>query len=249
MMTLKEKETKSCSFIAKFHECMPSGKIHLHAMVRYLQEMATNHADDLGCGYYDLQKTDCYWVLSNIKIRILDLPRYNSEFLITTWPSGLTKLLAEREFVVSDPYGKDLLLASSQWLIMNRVNNRPVNIIGLNLNLPQTHKKVFTTNLSRLKAGSAGGTPSGIKVPYSSLDVNGHVNNTEYIRWAVDAVCHSNGRFPDVRELQFTYLSEVYLEDELDILMSAREDGDGGFDILGNNSSQDKPAFLAQIML
>ena len=248
-MVEKAKEIKIGTFTAKFHECMPDGKLHLHAMIRYLQEMATGHADDLGCGYYDLKEINCYWVLSNIKVRISDLPRYNSEFRIQTWPSGLTKLLAEREFIVSNPKGETLLLASSQWLIMSADNNRPVNLMELKLNLPEKDEKVFKTKLNRLKARTPPTTSSKVTVPYSSLDVNGHVNNTEYIRWAVDAVCRQNGRFPDVKRLQFTYLSEVYLSDELEILLGKTDEQNSSLDIMGKNITTGKPAFLSKLTI
>ena len=243
------KAVKSNEFTAKFHECMPNGKLHLHAMSRYLQEMATGHADDLGCGYYDLIKTNCYWVLSNIKVAISKLPRYNEVFFIKTWPSGLTKLLAEREFIVSNNKGETLLLASSQWLIMNGDNNRPVNLLEKKLNLPDESEKVFSKRLNRLKAFTSPETSSRLTVPFSSLDVNGHVNNTAYIRWAVDAVCRQYGRFPDIKAFQFTYLSEVYLADELEILFGEKNEQNGTLEILGKNKSTGKSAFLSMMMI
>ncbi len=246
-----ENPIKSSFFTAQFYESTPEGNIHLYALAQYLQEIATRHADELGCGFYDLEKMGCFWVLSNIRIRIVNFPRYNRAFQITTWPSGRTKLLVEREFIASDEKGIGLLAASSQWLILDTGTNRPKNIHAMNMKLPQKDEKVFKRNLTRLKMET---TPAGkpsmvIKVPFSSLDVNGHVNHTEYIRWAFDALCETLGVSPVVRELQFTFVSEVFLADELALFVQAVPDRKSCFSVIGKNQLNDKPAFLARIEL
>ena len=132
---------------------------------------------------------------------------------------------------------------------MRSDNNRPVNLMEMKLKLPKKDEKVFKTKLNRLKASTPSAASSRVIVPYSSLDVNGHVNNTEYIRWAVDAVCRENGRFPDVLRLQFTYLSEVHLADELEIRLGTAGEHKDCIEIMGNNRSKEKTAFLSRITI
>lgn len=250
----EDKTVITGSFTPKFHECRPGGEIHLHALVRYLQEMATHHADILGCGFYDLIKRDCYWVLSNIRIKFCDLPRYQSQFSIKTWPSGLNRLLAEREFVAYDPTGKELIRASSEWLVMQAKNNRPVNLLDLNLHLPQKHDKVFTGALKRLKTvsrkrsegPSTGSAILKMTVPYSALDVNGHVNNAQYVKWTIDAVRHLSADPLRVADLQLTYLSEVFEKNKIEIYPSA-DSKKNNLILSGINRSTGKTAFNAAI--
>ncbi len=262
-----EKTVIAGTFEPKFHECRPGGEIYLHALVRYLQEMATHHADILGCGFYDLIRRDGYWVLSNIRIKVSDLPRYQCRFTIKTWPSRLSRLLAEREFIVCDSAGKELVRASSEWLVMHAKSNRPVNLLALDLNLPQKPEKVFNSALKRLKAvptGHSTGHPTDLPtghstepstdrailrltVPYSALDVNGHVNNAQYVKWTMDAIHNWAVHLLTVADLQITYLSEVFEKNEIEICL-ASDNRKNHLVISGINRSTGKTAFNAAVV-
>ncbi len=242
------KKSLSHSFTAKFHECRPDGKIHFHAIVRCLQEMAVAHAEVLGCGSDVLKKSGHYWILSNIKLAAYDLPAYTDEFSIRTWPSGKNRLIARREFIVSRPDGKELLAASSEWLIMNMKSRRPVKLTELDLNIPESDQKVFRSGLNRLKPLTSGKPVFLFPVPYSSLDANGHVNNTEYVRWTVDTLHLASDKALFIKTLQMTYLSEVFEKDDVQLVI-ADDPEKGACRIMGKNLSSDKPAFMAHITL
>lgn len=215
-------------------------------MVRYLQEMAVAHAEALGCGGNVLKESGHYWVLSNIKIAMDDLPAYSDEFVITTWPSEKNRLIAQREFIVCRPDGKKLLGASSEWLIMNIKTRRPVKLTGLALNIPESDQKVFSNGVTRLKPVMSGKPVLTFPVLFSSLDANAHVNNTEYVRWAVDALRLAWDRTPGIKTLQITYLSEVFEKDNVRIVI-ADDPAIGTCGIMGINLSTEKPAFMAHI--
>jgi hypothetical protein len=58
----------------------------------------------------------------------------------------------------------------------------------LDLRLPPSAPKVLSTALARLHPAPAYTPSYTVSVPFSSLDFNGHVNNTEYVRWALDGL-------------------------------------------------------------
>jgi acyl-ACP thioesterase len=49
------------------------------------------------------------------------------------------------------------------------------------------------------------------RVMISDLDVNNHVNNTEYVRWITDCLENGDGTSPSLRSLQINYLEEAKL--------------------------------------
>jgi medium-chain acyl-[acyl-carrier-protein] hydrolase len=238
----------SREYAVKFHECRPDGKIHFYIMMRNLQEMAVAHADVLGCGADVLNKSGHYWVLSNIRLAAHNLPAYSEAFIIKTWPSGKNRLIAEREFIVSEPDGKKLLVATSEWLIMNTKNRRPVKLTGLDLDIPESDQKVFGDGIKRLKPVSSGKPILQFPVLHSSLDANGHVNNTEYVRWAIDALHLSSGTAPCIKTLQMTYLSEVFEKNEVQLAVTGNP-AEGVCGIMGKNISTGKPAFISKVTL
>ena len=145
---MKVREEK---FTVKTYECQPDGNIKMAFLMLYLQEVAAQHAEQLGFGFARLNKINSHWVLSNFRIEINRLPKWNNEITIKTWPSGHTRLIATREFVGSDQNGFELFRAGSQWMILDKDSSRPKNLLRLDLDLPNTGLKALSGKLERLE--------------------------------------------------------------------------------------------------
>lgn len=231
-------------FIVRTYECQSNGNIKICALMQYLQEIASVHADELGFGNTWLDEINGYWVLSNIRVEINLLPKWNDEVIIRTWPSGNTRLIATREFVGKEGDGRELFRASSEWTILNKDTNRPKNLSGLNMNSLAVGPKVIEKEIERLKPIDDYAQVEQVWVPYSSIDLNGHVNNTEYVRWGIDAIRAKFQFEGDIRSLQVTYLAEVFMDDKLDMLVSAGSNR--LFYVLGRKSDEANNVFLME---
>jgi acyl-ACP thioesterase len=154
-------------------------------------------------------------------------------------------LIATREFIGRDGYGCELFRARSEWLILDKQNNRAKNIFHLDLGLPKTGPKVISGELKRLDLRNDYIEVERVRVPFGSIDLNGHVNNTEYVRWGIDALRRKFELRGIIRSLQATYLSEVFEGDELDILVSSDETGH--FNILGRRLGGGGNVFIMEI--
>jgi acyl-ACP thioesterase len=208
-------------FIVEAFDCRPDGLIKPNALLQYLQEAAARHAEQLGVGFADLEQWDCFWVLVNLRIEMTGTPRWRDSLTIRTWPSGCTRLLAAREFVGEGADGRELFRASSEWMILDKHGSRPRNLSRMDLNLPPAGRKVLGTELRRLQRTATPYTSAGtISVPFSALDFNGHVNNTEYVRWAFDGLHRRLGRVPPIRAVQVTYTAEVFEGDDIEVLVA-----------------------------
>jgi acyl-ACP thioesterase len=214
--------------------------------MQYLQEISSVHAEKLGFGKQWLSEINGYWVLSNIRMEINLLPKWNDKVVIRTWPSGNTRLIATREFVGKAGDGQELFRAGSEWMILKRDTNRPKNLSRLNMNLLAVGPKVIEKEIERLKPTDDYTYVEQISVPYSSIDLNGHVNNTEYVRWGIDAVRANYSLEGNIRSLQATFLAEVFLGDKLDLLVSAG--GNRLFYVLGRQSDTNKNVFVMEVL-
>lgn len=206
------------TFTVKTYECGADGNVKIASLMQHLQEVAAVHAERLGFGNSWLNGLNSYWVLSNLRLEIAGFARWNDQVTIRTWPSGCDRLTATREFVGGNGAGRELFRAGSEWMVLDRQSGRPKNLLRLDLNLPQAGPKDTVGKLERLKPRDDYGEVEKIRVPYSSIDVNGHVNNTEYVRWGIDALKRAFEFKGSVRSLQISYLSEVFEGDELDLL-------------------------------
>ena len=218
----------------------------MFSLMQYLQEIAAGHAEELGFGFAGMSEMDAYWVLSNIRIEIARLPRRDEQVTIRTWPSGYTRTVATREFIGKNLNGDEMFRAGSEWMVLNKKTNRLKNLFRLDLDLPKTGQKALPGELRRLERREGYRAVERVRVPYSSIDLNGHVNNTEYVRWGVDAMRRAFKLVGDIRSLQATYLSEVFEGDEVDIAVSSNEKG--RLHVLGSKPGGDNTVYLMEVV-
>jgi len=221
-------------FIVEAFDCRPDGYLKPNALMQYLQEAAARHARDLGVGFADLDRQDCFWVLANVRIEMTATPRWGDCLIVRTWPSGFSRLVATREFIGEDADGRELFRAASEWMILDKHSSRPKNLSRLDLHLPSAGPRALGTALSRLRPAAAYTPAATLWVPFSALDFNGHVNNTEYVRWALDGLCRRLGHCPLPHSTQATYLAEVFAGDQIEVLVA---DGERPIRILERRSA------------
>ncbi|HCO96731.1 MAG TPA: hypothetical protein DIU00_22800 [Phycisphaerales bacterium] len=238
-------EVKEDKFRIRTYECGVDGSVKIFSLMQYLQEIAALHAGQLGLGFNRLSEMNGYWVLSNIRIEISRLPGRDDEITLRTWPSGYSRTIATREFVGKDQNGSELFRAGSEWMVLNKKTNRLRNLFRLDLNLPKTGVKALPEELKRLEPNGDYREVEVVRVPRSSIDLNGHVNNTEYVRWGIDTLSRTFKLEENLRSVQATYLSEVFEGDELDLLVSS---GSGGqFGVLGRKPGTETNVFLMEV--
>ena len=233
-------------FRVRTFECQADGSISIFSLMQYLQEAAAGHAEELGFGFARLNELGGYWVLSNIRVEIDGLPRRNDQVTIRTWPSGHTRTVATREFVGTDADGREMFRAGSEWMVVNKQTNRLKNLVRLDLGLPGAEQKALPGELRRLERRQDYRPVDRLRVPHSSIDLNGHVNNTEYVRWGFDALSRAVKLDSHIRCVQATYLSEVFEADEVDIAVAS--DGNAKFHVLASKSGEDDAVYLMEVV-
>jgi medium-chain acyl-[acyl-carrier-protein] hydrolase len=238
-------EVKEEKFWIRTYECGVNGKIKIFSLMQYMQEIAALHAEQLGLGFERLNEMGGYWVLSNIRIEISGLPGHNDQVTLKTWPSGFSRTIATREFVGKDQNGSELFCAGSEWMVINKQTNRLKNLFKLDLSLPKTGVKALPDKLKRLEPMNEYNQVGQVLVPRSSIDLNGHVNNTEYVRWGIDALSRTSKLNENICSMQATYLSEVFEGDELDLLVSSGTNE--RFGVLGRKSGTETNVFLMEV--
>ena len=155
-------------------------------------------------------------------------------------------MFATRQFVGTDNDGNELFCAVSEWMILDRDKNRPQNIKELSLGIPVVHEHVFVNPPRRLKPSGHWVKCAVKEVPFSAMDMNGHVNNTEYIRWAFDAVRKADIILDSLSMIQVTFLSEVF---ENDYIVFSVPDPPltAALRIYGQLEKTDNPVFVTEI--
>ncbi len=213
------------TFRARFYEVGPDGCITIQALTNYFQEAAGNHAAELGVGMQHLFEKGQSWVLSRFFIQMHQFPQWKQPVTIDTWPAGTERMFALRHFRLRS--GEiEIGFGSSAWLLIDLARRRPLRpdfvrdfdepgpVIGLAEKLP-----------GKVEPPAASTRERAFTVRTSDLDMNQHVNNVNYIDWALETVPPETRRDGRLRTLQIEFLAECYEGEQ--VVSKCAVDGDG----------------------
>jgi len=198
----------------KVSHCSPNGLLLPHVLAQLCQDIASDHADSLGFGVERLKERNQIWALVLFRLEITRQPRYGMQLELETWPSGASRLRASREFRMMDSAGNTFLLGSSDWMVLDAQSRKPQSLGDLHMSPHLRPQRLLGDKLPRHKAEGDGRELARIRIPVSALDANGHVNNTEYVRYSYDAL-YAHGYKGAMRGLSMAFHSEAFLDDEL----------------------------------
>ena len=162
------------------YEMGPDGRVNLHSLFNYMQDIASDHAVTLGYGRNDLLKQNHFWVLSRMYARLASWPVWNETVIVRTWPNGVDKLFAMRNYELMYKDGRKIGSASSSWLIIDRTTKRiqrPDEFLH-----KSSHENQYVAssvrNPEKLRESVGNGQYSHLfSVKINDLDINLHTNN------------------------------------------------------------------------
>jgi acyl-ACP thioesterase len=212
------------SMLVRSYDVGNTGVLKPQGIFQFFQEAAANHATHLGVGYDELQTLGLFWALSRVKVEIVKLPAWGDEITLTTWPKGVDRLFALRDFRMSDREGHAMVRGTSCWLLVDIEKMRPRRIETIPRSFPLNDKEhALQESLDKIPIPAALHVRYERKVMTSDLDVNNHVNNTEYVRWITDCLEIGDGAASSIRSLQINYLEEAKLGETM-VFSLGRED-------------------------
>lgn len=207
------------------YETGPDGKLNLYSLFNYFQDIASEHAVKLGYGRDDLLEHNNFWVLSRIYAETGELPAWGDRVKVTTWPRGVDKLFALRDYDVRDCEGKLLCSATSSWLIIDKTSRkikRPDNILS-SFKAESEFLNPLPRNANKLDPVDGESViTSRFRVRVSDLDINLHTNNVRYLKWVIDTLSPGFiiNNIPVFTEIN--YLAESRFDDEILIRKSEK---------------------------
>jgi acyl-ACP thioesterase len=204
----------------------PAGTASVPALATYFQEAAGRHAAALGVSMQDLLAEGQAWVLARFRMEVERLPRWDDEIRLETWPSGLDRLFATREFIVQDAEGP-VAQGTSAWLVIDTERRRP-------LRPPPALHEMETPDRPPPLAGHDEDLPAPSRIDrertfavrYHDLDLNRHVNNVRYLEWVLETL---PADVLDERRCvgcALTFEAEATLGDPVRATAELREEGD-----------------------
>jgi acyl-ACP thioesterase len=219
------KKIWSEEYIINWYDTDLNGQLKMSALANYLQESAWRHANHLGFGYEDTRKRNEFWVIVSLMIKMTGAPEWGQTITVETWPKGIDRLFAFRDFKIMDAGGAVIGAATSTWMILDQDTRRPksVDIVKPVLHMASNHDGLEGHPPLLMPLQEI--THSEVRqVRFSEVDQHGHVNNIRYIDWCLDALSPEWHRVHRITGMVINYLSELRADETLQIATGPEED-------------------------
>ena len=196
-------------------------RLRTSELFKLLQEASIRHTEELGMGRDKTLDKGILWVLLLQTAEITRMPEYDEQIVLKSWPGKTMHLLFPRYYRMETAAGEHLLSASALWGLVDQNTRKMVFperygveiegvVTGEEIAMPSAPKRLECTE-SR-----------AFTVPYSYVDLNGHMNNARLLDLAEDRM-PADLRGGRVRQIEVEYGGEVRMGDEL--LLRTRREG------------------------
>ncbi len=171
---------KTCDFDA-FKHLKPT------ALLYHLQDISTRHFESV-IGKRD----EGFWVIVAWDIEVYTLKVGLEKVKVITEPLFFRKFVAYRRYEVYAEDGRLIASGTSKWAYLHKTTRAPQTIpkafserFGIEEHVKPKAYKVVKPDAQAVIASN-----HHFNIVYSDIDINQHVNNVVYLRWAIDALMH-----------------------------------------------------------
>lgn len=201
---------KPCQLFESDYEC--NGHLKPYRVMQLMQDAATSHADEINLGWDNMAAHGILWILSKVDVSFVrPITRGISQFNLYTWPLAPNRFYSERQFV-AEKDGQPLFYATTLWMLIERRDRKILSAEKMNefcTSEYDTARNDGVGNFLRVRMDDTFQYAYTKVVRRADMDINGHVNNTNYVTYALDVLA------PDeqIKSLQIVYNKELLYGD------------------------------------
>jgi acyl-ACP thioesterase len=218
-------------FDVRGFDCGWGGPLDILPLANFLQEAAGEHAVELGFGIPELNERGMTWMLVKTDLRVDRLPGWGEKVRVSTWPSGLDRLLALRDIRLESESGEPLVRAVYAYLVVDLEARRPLRPERAMPALAEIDVTTLGHCVPDFRFGSEALEPGQRAASFRQeacprhRDDNGHVNNAHIVDWLVDAAPEEL-RGGGLAGMRVDFLKEVLVGEGLELVHGRAEGGE-----------------------
>lgn len=173
----------------RYSEVDQTESLRLVNLIDYFQDCGTFQSEDLGYGIDVLKEKKRAWILSAWQIEVFRYPKIGENVEVSTWATGFQLFYGYRNYQMKDISGNVIAQAYSIWIYMDTEKQCPVRPEKHELEAYQIEQPLEMEKVSRkIKLPSESVAGEKIKVQRYQIDTNEHMNNSQYVQVAVEAL-------------------------------------------------------------
>ncbi|MBW9156067.1 acyl-[acyl-carrier-protein] thioesterase [Clostridium tagluense] len=196
--------------------------IHKRALITsiidYLGDMAMYQSEILGVGIEHLKENHMAWVLYKWDITMESYPLLNETIKVKTFAYSFRKFYAYRKHEIIDIEGNTIGYATSVWILINTDRRRPIRITEEMYGAYGIDDSNNTSiEIEDIKPINTVDSEKSFQVRYSDIDTNMHVNNVNYVAWALETVPGDVILNCELKNIKVTYEKETIYGETINV--------------------------------
>lgn len=204
-----------------------SSGLGLYSLFNIFQDLAGEHACQIGVGAIDLRKKGMVWVIAKTRLRICGkLPGITEPFEAQTWP-GRHKGIVDPRYYRLLQNGTVFAEGKSEWVVLREDTQKMVNFDNI---FPEGFEfydeLVCDARFGRIDP-DFDDCPvlGGHRIKSTDVDFVGHMNNVAYVRAVENCLSREQLNKLDIDTIDIHYKHQCFEGDDLQFLYRAIEGG------------------------
>lgn len=218
------KETEPfCHIItAGYADSFNGRSVQPSALMSFLEEAAAEHCRKIGLDIFSLLDAGQGWVLTGGALNVMRYPDYGEQLFIETWISSWKKFSGIREYRIRSRNGDIIAEGGGRWVYWNMETRKPEAVpqkfrdswytsddSPYRSMYPASDTPVFPEPVPETGAGCS----INLNVRRGDVDLYGHLHNTTYMDWLMEAVPDSLYRTSEPVKFGIRFFGEARLGD------------------------------------
>ena len=195
------------------------------AMLKYLENIACKHSDEVGYGINTIEETGVVWILLDWKFSVIERPKYGQTIKVKTWSRKMEKYYAYRDFEVYDKNENKIARATTKWVLLD-ANTRKIIRIPENFEnqyKQETERHAFEEEIEKLSEPENEEASMELKTRRTDIDINNHVNNLNYLDFAYEILPEEVYK-KDLKNVRITYKHQTVPGETVNITYTKQEE-------------------------
>ena len=188
------------------------GRLFIKTLCDLFNDVAEVQTEKLGVDVDTLNKQGQTWMLHRLHIQVFKMPHKDEVVMIETWPSGVDRLFALRDYRMMRQDGEVLVNATSEWMLIDLKRRRPLRQTEKVVEMSTSHRieKLMMTFLLQEEDRTVQMKDVRLfTATFDNIDFNGHVTQASYMRWLTNSLPFDFLKNHIMMEVEVVYEHEI----------------------------------------
>lgn len=199
-------------------QCNAQSELAPAQLIQQIIEVATDHADLLGVGFKDLQRTGTLWVLSRVAFEMKRYPHLLEDYSLTTWIEGYNRHFSERNIEIRSSAGETIGYARTIWVAIDIHSRRPADLSAISyISQTVTDRPCPIAKQGKIRQINPPQIVHDYTFRVSDIDLNRHVNSTRYVELILNQMDLADFDDYFLQRFEIEYKHEAHFNETVEV--------------------------------